>query len=205
MKTTITAITTLALTLGALTACSVTDQDPTPSPTMAATPSMSTPSFSPSPSFTRSESPSPTATATLDTDQRAAQSIVDEFFRISNELQQKPELPLQPLADITTGQTQALQLKAIADFRKMNAVQVGDLRWSVLNVGPSATQGNDQVVVVEACTDSTALDVIDQDTNESVLPDDRTPVLRWTITTVAENGYWRVGDVTNKSVEECSS
>jgi len=202
MRTTITAVTALALGLGALTACT-TDPEPTSTITVSTTPTAST-SPTPSPSPTPSDTPSPTPSPTLDADQLAAQSIINEFFRISNELSKNPELPLQPLADITVGQTQALQLKAIADFRAMNAVQVGDLDWVVLGVDPVTTQDSGKLVVVDACTDSTGLDVVDQGTKKSVLPDDRTPVLRWTIDTVEENGYWRVGDLTNTAVNDCS-
>lgn len=201
MRTTITAIATLALGLGALSACT-TDPEPTPTSTVSTTPTAST-TPTPSPSPTASDTPSPTPSQTLDADQQAAQNIVNEFFRISDELVKDPELPLQPLADITTGETQSLELKAIAEYRAMNAVQVGDLEWAVVGVGPATDEGDGKLVMVDACTDATDLDVVNQDTKESVLPDDRTPVLRWTIDTVEDNGYWRVGDLTNTAVKDC--
>ncbi|RMB57864.1 hypothetical protein [Tessaracoccus antarcticus] len=201
MRTAITAVTTLALGLGALTACSTTDPDPTTTPTIVATtPTASTsPIKSPSPSVT----PSTTPSATLDADQLAAQSVVNEFFRISNELSRNPELPLQPLADITTGQTQAIYVKEVADFRAMNAIQIGDVSWIVVAVGP-LTQGDvGKVVVADVCTDNSAMDVIDQQTKKSILPKGGSTTIRWTIDVVEENGFWRVGDLTTTTVKGC--
>lgn len=199
ITTTTTAAVALALGLGALTACT-TDPEPTAAPTVVAT-TPTTTSTTPSPS--PSETPSATPSLSLDEDQLAAENVVNEFFRISNELSKDPERPLQPLADITTGQTQAVYVKEIADFRAMNAIQVGDVDWKVLSVSPATQRDFEKVALVEVCTDNSGMDVVDQQTKESILPKERSTSIRWTIDAVEDNGYWRVGDLTNTAVEEC--
>lgn len=199
--TTTAIVAAMALGLGALTACT-TDPEPTPAPTVVATTPMTT-SPAPSPSPSETPSPTPSPSPSLDEDQLAAENVVNEFFRISNELSKDPERPLQPLADITTGQTQAVYVKEIADFRKMNVIQVGDVDWGVLSVSPVTQRDSEKVVEVEVCTDNSAMDVVDQQTKESILPKERSTSIRWTIDAVEDNGYWRVGDLTNTAVEEC--
>lgn len=191
------AITTLMVTLGLLSACTP-EADPTPSPTPSATSAAPTPTPSETPTSASPEpSPSPSPSETLNADQQAARDVVNEFFRLSNELAQNPDLPLQPLADITTGETQHLYVGALADYREMNAIQVGDISWEVMNIGPVDNRAGEKVVLLEVCSDASSSDIVDRETRESILPDDRTPIVGWVIEAVAPSDIWLVGNLTN--------
>ncbi|TRY17465.1 hypothetical protein FOJ82_13130 [Tessaracoccus rhinocerotis] len=122
---------------------------------------------------------------------------MNEFFRLSNELAQNPDLSLQPLADITVGSTQDTYLGELIEYREMNAVQVGKVDWSILTVGEVLESEGQKTVEVRVCSDSTQSDVIDQDTGQSILSPDRVPVISWAINAVSPAGSWIVGDLTN--------
>ena len=89
------------------------------------------------------------------------------------------------------------------DFRAMNAIQTGDVDWTVLSVSPVTQREAERLAVVDVCTDNSAMDVVDQQTRVSILPKDRSTTIRWTIDAVEENGVWRVGDLTTATVEDC--
>ncbi|MCC2594200.1 hypothetical protein LKO27_12360 [Tessaracoccus sp. OS52] len=210
-----TTIAALILSLGALTACtaeadsappptpSVTGRGPVPGDTPAPTRETTLPQ-SPTPSPSPAPSPSPSPSETLDADQLAAREVVNEYFRLLNELRKDPELPVQLLANITVGQTQDLDVRAIVDLRTKGAIQEGDIVWTILEVTRASDRGEGRVVVLQACTDNSGSDVINQATRESILPADRPNFIHWTIDAVTENGVWKVGDLTNTEVESCS-
>src|SRR5690606_29774472 len=127
---------------------------------------------------------------TLDADQIAARDVVNEFFRLTNELLKNPDMPMQPLADITAGRTQEEQLKEIADLRASNAIQLGDDQWVILTVAePAERTEQEKVVVVQACSDTSQLDIVDRDTQVSLLPPERATHLRWTMDVVLLGGF----------------
>lgn len=203
MKHTTATILTITLTVGALTACTQ-QPDPTPTPSEPITTAIETTSTTPTPTqtSTRTEStasPEPT----LGADQVAAQEIVSEFFIVLGDLRKDPEAPLQALADITTGDTQRVFLDEVVQFREQNAVQVGETTWVFTSVGEVTPRDAQKSVAVEVCTDSSDLDVVDQETGESILPADRPLTLLWEIEAVTENDRWKVGDATSVPTEEC--
>lgn len=195
------AITVLAMAVGVLSACSP-DAENSPSPTPTVTSADPTPSPSESPT-TASSDPTPSPSETLDADQQAARDVVNEFFRLSDELAKNPDLPLQPLADITTGQTQDLYLRELAEYRDLNAVQIGDVKLTLLTVSPLIESDGERTILVQACTDNSDADVVDQNTGESILPPDRELHVSWSINVVGVNEYWLVGDLTNERLDGC--
>ena len=209
-----TTIAALILSLGALTACtaeadsappptpSVTGRGPVPGDTPAPTRETTLPQ-SPTPSPSPAPSPSPSPSETLDADQLAATQTVNEFFRLVNELSKNPDLPLQPLADITTAQTQGTQVRSVHEYRQENAIQIGDVKHVVLATGPVQEVAGTKLVVVEVCSDASGSDMVDRDTGVSIESADQARTIHWMIDVVTEDGVWKIGDITNKPVERC--
>ncbi|GAB3821937.1 hypothetical protein GCM10028820_31560 [Tessaracoccus terricola] len=201
MKHTTATILTVTLTVGALTACT---QQPEPTPTIStATAAETTTAPTPTETLTPTEAPTPTEPS-LGTDQVAAQEVVSEFFRLLDELRQDPGLALQPLADVTTGETQRIFLDDVVRFREDGVIQIGDTSWEFLSVAAVTEVDGEMSTLVEVCTDSADADIVDQETGESILPADRGTLTLWTIETVTENDRWKVGDATSVPTEECS-
>ncbi|GAB3814257.1 hypothetical protein GCM10028820_09920 [Tessaracoccus terricola] len=200
------AITVLAMALGALSACSP-DTENSPSPTPTVTSADPTPSPSPSESpTTASPDPTPTPSETLDADQQGARDVVNEFFRLYDELRRNPEMPVQPLADITLNDVQADYLREVQAFRDANALLVGEIAREIIYVDQVETREGEKLVRVEACTDSTDADVIDADSRESILPTDRQPVVHWSVeaTTLSATHWYVSALVTDLSGSKCA-
>lgn len=203
MKHTTATILTITLTVGVLTACT---QQPDPTPTSSETTSTGVESSGTTPAST----PTPTEStaspeATFDPDQVGAQEVVSEFFTLLDDLRQDPELPLQPLADVTTGETQRIFLDDVVQFREEGIIQVGDTTWKFVTVAEVDEREGEKTTVVEVCTNSADADVVNQETGESILPPDRGTLTLWEIETVTENDRWKVGDATSAPTEECPS
>ncbi len=174
---------------------------PTPSPSLIASIPVATPTASVSPVATSSV-PTPSPSSTLDTDQTAARETVLIYFQLLNDLSKDPELLVQPLADITTGQTQTLDIEMITEDREAGVIQTGDNSYYVTQVGAISNRGSVRVVGVAACTDSSGTDLVDE-TGESVLGPDRAYFVDWKIEVLHEGYGWKVGDITNVRVEKC--
>ena len=188
--------TAAALLLGACTP--VESPDPTPEPTLTeATATSTTPSTSTSPE------PSPSPSSTLSADQAAAVETVLEFFRLKNELSKDPTLGTEPLIDITTGETQELELHYLALDREEGLLQTGDTRYGILGVGDLVTREGVRVVEIGVCTDSTAKDVVDR-TGVSVLPSDRAYFVVWQVEVLYQETRWKIGDITSGKVDVCN-
>lgn len=190
------------LTATLLAAC--TPAAPEPSPTPAPSPTTTTttatvPATSPTPSLSLSPSP----VETLDPGQIAARDVVLEFFRLSGELRKDPSLPLQPLANITTGIAQEAYLKEIIEIRQANARQVGDILVVLREVGPVRIGETDKAVTVQVCSDNSTADLIDQSTGKSVLPPDRQIFIHWFIDATSSGARWLVQDISTKDVDSC--
>lgn len=197
------AITTLMVTLGLLSACTP-EADPTPSPTPSATSAAPTPTPSETPTSASPEpSSSPSPSETLDADQRAARDVVNDFFRIQQALKQDPSMPMQALADITTETAQDVFLAEVIRIREEGLVQTGDVSWSILDVGNVTSAGGARTVQVQACTDNSNIDVIDQDSGDSVLTPDRIRIIDWTILVVTVNGHWLIAEGITSAGSEC--
>ena len=80
---------------------------------------------SPSPSLSPSSSASPQPSETFSPEQQEAADRIIEYFHLLDEIRTNPETSVQPLADITTGQTQDLDLKDIDEYRSKGWVQKG--------------------------------------------------------------------------------
>lgn len=193
-------VTAVAVVL--VSACSSTPP-PSPSPVPSTVSAEPTPSPVESPSPTPSPAPSPSPTSTLNEEQAAAVDTVLEFFRLKNELSKDPTLEVQPLASITTGQTQSLEIYYLGQDRENGVIQTGDDLYYVTAVGSVSERGDARVMAVEVCTDSTATDLIVQETGESILGPDRAYFVEWQIEVLHEGYRWKVGDITSGRVERC--
>lgn len=125
-----------------------------------------------------------------------------EFFRLKNELSKNPNMEVQPLADITTGQTQSIEIYYLGEDRENGVIQTGNTLYYVSEVGEIAKREDVLVVAVEACTDSSDTDLIDG-SGESVLGPDRAYFVEWHIEVLHEGYRWKVGDITSESVTIC--
>ena len=182
------------LAVGLLVACA-----PTEVPTTTPTPVASTTSPAPSPS----PSPSPSPTETLDPDQVAARDVVMEFFRLMGALRKDPKLPIQPVANITTGAAQDRYPAQLFDYREKGWVQVGDVLVVPEQVAPVVMRGEQKTIKVTVCIDNSGADVVDASTGKSVLTEDRQFVMRWVLDTVGEGVFWMVEDASTQAIESC--
>jgi len=156
---------------------------------------------SPSPA---SSTPDPSPSSTLNEDQAAAAATVLEFFRLKNELGQDPYLEFQPLANITTGQTQVIQMSTIDQYRLDGMKQTGNTTYSLLSVGTVVVDDDSKTIDINACTDATNIDVVDVDTGQSVLPADRQFFVQWNMVVIDEGYRWKVGDILSDTVKDCN-
>lgn len=177
---------------------------PTPEPTVVAPPT--TPESSPpseATSLPPSSMPDPSPSSSWDEEQTAAAETVMEFFRLKNMLSQDPNLDVQPLVDITTGQTQEIQVSTLAEDREAGIVQTGDDLYYITEIEQVVEDALGPMVLAHVCTDSTATDLIDEDTQETVLGSDRAYFVEWQIEVSLEQDRWKVGDITSGRVELC--
>ena len=72
-----------------------------------------------------SSSASPQPSETFSPEQQEAADRVMEYFRILDEVSTNPDASIQPLADITTGQSQDIDLRNIDEYRSKGWVQKG--------------------------------------------------------------------------------
>ena len=196
-----------ALCLGVVTACSA-QPDPAPATSTHWTPpTMPILSASPDASVTPTsipDHPSPSPSSTLTEEQAAAAATVMEFFRLKNELGHDPEASFQPLTDITTGQTRQIQESTLVEYREQNLIQIGQTHYKILGVGEVfESPQTDARISVNACTDASEVDVVDRETELSVLPDARPRFIGWNIEVVKLGSVWKVGDILSGEVDEC--
>ncbi len=201
-----TAVTATAVLM--LGACAPsTPTTPSPEPTVSSV--ASTPSINPSPTPRPDPTPTPTPdhtpspSSTLNEEQTAAKETVLEFFRLKNELSKDLTMEVQPLVDITTGQTQTLEIYYLGEDRDNGVVQTGDDLYYVTDIGPVSRRSNARVVAVDACTDSRDTDLIVQETGKSILGSDRAYFVEWHIEVLHEGDGWKVGDITSGRVVRC--
>ncbi len=174
-----------------------------PAPTFEPPPPVPT-SAEPSPvSSPPATSTSPSPSGTLNDEQAAAAETVLEFFRLKNLLSRDPNAEVQPLTDITTGQTQVIQISTLAEDRAAGIVQTGDDLVYINSVDGVTELGANRVVPIEVCTDSRDTDLIDQKTGQSVLGPDRAYYVEWQIEVLREGSRWKVGDITSGRVDLC--
>lgn len=196
----------VAAALVLMTACAPSAPNtPSAEPTVtsvAPTPSL-IPTQMPTPDQPPSPDPTPSPTSTLTEEQAAAVETVLEFFSLLTELSKDPEMDVQPLEDITTGQTQDIEIGLINQDRQDGLIQTGDDRYYVTEVGSVEQRLETLALSVEACTDSSDSDLIKETTGESILGSDRAYFVEWHIEMLYEVDRWKVGDITSESVEKC--
>ena len=144
---------------------------------------------SPSPSLSPSSSASPQPSETFSPEQQEAADRIIEYFHLLDEIRTNPETSVQPLADITTGQTQDLDLKDIDEYRSKG--------WVPVDVDGA------RMVQVQVCTDGKDTDLVDAKTGESTVNPTRPRYLLWDMQVVKPATVWLIGDATNEIVGGC--
>jgi len=165
-----------------------------------ASPTMVTTSAFPGPS---PSSASPQPSETFSPEQQEAAATIIEYFRRSDEIQSNLDLPVQPLADITTGQTQDLDLKDIDEYRSKGWVQTGFTGVSIKGAAEPTEVDGQKVIMIQFCTDGTKLEFVDSKTGEKVLNPTRPRFLLWDMQVVKPAAAWLMGDATNEVVGGC--
>jgi len=150
---------------------------------------------SPSPSLSPSSSASPQPSETFSPEQQEAADRVIEYFRILDEVSTNPEASIQPLADITTGQTQVLDTRQVGEYRSKGWVQTGVIKVHIKGAAEATEVDDSQMVEIQACTDSREVEIIDSKTSEKVLNPVRPRTVAWQIQVVKPATVWLIGAI----------
>ena len=165
-------------------------------------PSSEVSSSQPSKSVTPS-GPQPSETFTPE--QLEAANTVIEYVRISDEVFGNPDGDPQPLKDITTGQTQEMDMDDLNDYLRQGHVQTGATVVHITGASEPVEVDGVRTVDVQMCTDVGKVDVIDSATGKSVKPPGQSRYLRWNVTVVKTEEGWKFGDATNDRALGCSA
>ena len=164
-------------------------------------PSSEVSSSQPSKSVTPS-GPQPSETFTPE--QLEAANTVIEYFRISDEVFGNPDGDSQPLKDITTGQSQEMDMEDLNDYLRQGHVQTGEAVVHITGASEPVEVDGVRTVDVQMCTDVGKVDVIDSATGKSVVISSQRPrYLQWNVTVVKTEEGWKFGDATNDSAPGC--
>ena len=164
-------------------------------------PSSEVSSSRPSKSVTPS-GPQPSETFTPE--QLEAANTVIEYVRISDEVFGNPDGDPQPLKDITTGQSQEVDINVLNDYRRQGHVQTGVTVVHITGASEPVEVDGMRTVDVQMCTDVGKTDVIDLATGKSVVISSQRPrYLQWNVTVVKTEEGWKFGDATNDSAPGC--
>ena len=159
------------------------------------------PSSSPVPSPSK---PQPSETFTPE--QLEAANTVIEYFRISDEVFSSLDADPQPLKDITTGQTQEMDMNELNDYRQHGQIQTGTTIVRITGAADAKEENNLTVVTVQTCTDTSKADVVDSKTGKSIFETGkRSMYLAWNIDVVKTGKGWKIGDATNDIDLGCHS
>ena len=165
-----------------------------PSPTMVTTSAFPGPSPS---------SVSPQPSETFSPEQQEAADRVIEYFRILDEVSTNPDASIQPLADITTGQTQILDTRQVGEYRSKGWVQTGVIKVHIKGAAEATEVDDSQMVEIQACTDSREVEIIDSKTSEKVLNPVRPRTVAWQIQVVKPATVWLIGAITSEASSGC--
>ena len=164
-------------------------------------PSSEVSSSRPSKSVTPS-GPQPSETFTPE--QLEAANTVIEYFRIRKEVFSNPDGDSQPLKDITTGQSQEIDMDDLNDYRRQGHVQTGEAVVHITGASEPVEVDGVRTVDVQMCTDAGKVDVIDSATGKSVVISSQRPrYLQWNVAVVKTEEGWKFGDATNDSAPGC--
>ena len=145
----------------------------------------------------------PQPSETFTSEQLEAANTVIEYVRISDQVFSNPDADLQPLKDITTGQTQEIDMDDLNDYRQQGHVQTGATVVHITGASEPVEVGGMRMVDVQMCTDVGQVDVIDLQTGKSVASPERSRYLQWNVTVVKTEGGWKFGDATNDRAMGC--
>ena len=158
-------------------------------------------SLRPPKSVTPSE-PQPSETFTPE--QLEAANTVIEYFRISDEIRGNPDGDSQPLKNITTGQSQEIEINVLNDYLRQGHVQTGATVVHITGASEPVEVDGVRTVDVQMCTDVGQVDVIDLATRKSVVISSQRPrYLQWNVAVVKAEEGWKFGDATNDSAPGC--
>ena len=169
---------------------------------VSSSPSSEVSSSRPSKSVTPS-GPQPSETFTPE--QLEAANTVIEYFRISDEVFGNPDGDSQPLKDITTGQSQEMDMEDLNDYLRQGHVQTGATVVHITGASEPVEVDGVRTVDVQMCTDGGKVDVIDSATGKSVKLPGRSRYLRWNVNVVKTEEGWKFGDATNDRALGCSA
>ena len=158
------------------------------------------------PSAASSSPVKPQPSETFTPEQLEAANTVIEYFRILDQTFSSLDADPQPLKDITTGQTQEMDINDLNDYREQGKIQTGNVVVRILGAEEPKEVDDLQVTAIQICTDAENIDVIDSKTGKTVLkPGQRPPYLRWDINVVKIEDGWRIREATNDIVSGCQS
>ena len=169
---------------------------------VSSSPSSEVSSSRPSKSVTPS-GPQPSETFTPE--QLEAANVLVEYYRIRDEVLGNPDADSQPLKNITTGQSQEIQMKHFAEYRRLGHVQTGATVVHITGASEPVEVDGVRTVDVQMCTDGGKVDVIDSATGKSVKLPGRSRYLRWNVNVVKTEEGWKFGDATNDRALGCSA
>ena len=147
----------------------------------------------------------PQPSETFNPEQLEAANTVIEYFRISDEVFGNPDGDPQPLKDITTGQSQEMDMEDLNDYLRQGHVQTGATVVHITGASEPVEVDGMRTVDVQMCTDGGKVDVIDSATGKSVKLPGRSRYLRWNVTVVKTEEGWKFGDATNDRALGCSA
>ena len=163
-------------------------------------------SSSSEPSFSQSVvSSGPQPSETFTPEQLEAANTVIEYFRIRKAVFSNPDADPQPLKDITTGQSQEIDMDDLNDYRRQGHVQTGEAVVHITGASEPVEVDGMRMVDVQMCTDVGQVDVIDSATGKSAKPPGQSRYLQWNVTVVKTEEGWKFGDATNNRTLGCSA
>jgi len=107
------------------------------------------------------------------------------------------------LADITTGQSQDIDLRNIDEYRSKGWVQKGVFTTHIKGAAEPVDVDGSRMVQVQVCTDGKDTDLVDAKTGESTVNPTRPRYLLWQMQVVKPATVWLIGDATNEVVGGC--
>ena len=110
----------------------------------------------------------PQPSETFTPEQLEAANTVIEYFRISDEVSSSLDADPQPLKDITTGQTQKMDMNELNDYRQHGQIQTGTTIVRITGAADAKEENNLTVITVQTCTDTSKADVVDSKTGKSI-------------------------------------
>lgn len=198
-----------AALLVALASCANNGSDPAPPVTSTATPSASTPTAT-EPSSTPAVAPSETEVAS-----EAASVVLREYFATIDQLQRKPNSPIDELKTVAIS-TQLAALQRLIEsqrsdgLRQTGATMIAELTVQSVNLDNSdPASGRVPTVQIDVCYDVSDVDILGKD-GESVVSPDR-PDTGWVRYSVSNYRWkakpadgWRVASGADLKQAACS-